>query len=296
MMYKWATFITLCVVQINGYVIVDPELGVDPETLLPNVDTSGINGLSATGLYCNTGTRQSPIDIPYCVQKSLSALRIEGHSDIRPEGFTMLNTGSTAQISYNGLPVPTLSGGPLPKDSTYEFVQAHFHWGNDNVEGTEHAIHDTYGALEIHFVHRKSTYSDLATAIQHSDGLAVFGIIFSEQATNNTRLDKIIPNLANIITEGTTTTLDEDAMVWLDEVISAFQYYNYPGSLTTGDCNEVVNWIVMKRKIGISAAQVAKFRNLIGKDGYPIEEYRRHIQNLNNRVIKCARKDTSRFH
>jgi carbonic anhydrase len=50
--------------------------------------------------------------------------------------------------------------------------------------------------------------------------------------------------------------LPEDAMAWMDSFLPFFGYSNYEGSLTTEPCAEVVNWIVMKTKLGISAAQV----------------------------------------
>jgi carbonic anhydrase len=59
-----------------------------------------------------------------------------------------------------------------------------------------------------------------------------------------------IPNKDN------TVELPEDAMAWMDSVLPFFRYSNYPGSLTTEPCTEVVNWIVVKNKLGFSAAQV----------------------------------------
>ena len=43
-------------------------------------------------------------------------------------------------------------------------------------------------------------------------------------------------------------------------------FYRFPGSLTTPDCNEVVNWYVMKTPIELSESQ--------------IQEYARHYHNV----------------
>ena len=37
-----------------------------------------------------------------------------------------------------------------------------------------------------------------------------------------------------------------------DEIVK--EYYYYQGSLTTPDCNEIVNWFVMKKPLSISKA------------------------------------------
>ncbi|XP_065334738.1 carbonic anhydrase 1-like [Cloeon dipterum] len=275
--------------KARGHVMIDPELGVDPDSRQPYVSqTSNISSF-ASGLYCSNGTRQSPININFCVRSTMTALRTEGHSINRSEGFTMINTGTTAQINFGGS-APLLYGGPLPTGSSYDLVQAHFHWGPTDTQGSEHAQFGNYGPLEIHFVHKKSTYADLTAAIAQTDGLAVFGVIFALQNSDNPKLDKIINQLTSIPNPSSSAaTLDSDAMVWLDDVLSTFRYYNYPGSLTTHDCNEVVNWIVMHKTIGISAAQVDKFRTLVNADGDTIPEARRAVQNLNDRVITCAR-------
>ncbi|CAB3379540.1 Hypothetical predicted protein [Cloeon dipterum] len=110
-----------------------------------------------------------------------------------------------------------------------------------------------------------------------------------EQERNKTKLDPIVTKLVEIRAAKTLARLDADALFWLNDALSSFRYYNYPGSLTTGDCNEVVNWIVMKKRVGISTTQVAEFRKLIGNDGMAITEYRREVQDLNNRKIKCHR-------
>ncbi|XP_065336772.1 carbonic anhydrase 2-like, partial [Cloeon dipterum] len=179
---------------------------------------------------------------------------------------------------------------PFRLDRHYDLVQAHFHWGPTNAQGSEHAQFGNYGPLEMHFVHKNSIYADLEAAILQTDGLAVFGVIFALQNSDNPKLDKIVNQLTSIPNPSSSAaTLDSDAMVWLDDVLSTFRYYNYPGSLTTHDCNEVVNWIVMHKTIGISAAQVQKFRTLLNTDNVPIPEARRDVQNLNDRVIMCAR-------
>lgn len=66
----------------------------------------------------------------------------------------------------------------------------------------------------------------------------------------------MLSSVANIQNYNTTTMMAEDSMTWMDLVLPSFSYYNYQGSLTTDPCSEIVNWIVIKNKLGVSAAQV----------------------------------------
>lgn len=69
-------------------------------------------------------------------------------------------------------------------------------------------------------------------------------------------LDGIISKLADIPNKDDEVAVEPGAMSWMTKIMQFFSYYNYPGSLTTAPCSEVVSWIVMKKKLGVSAAQV----------------------------------------
>jgi len=77
---------------------------------------------------------------------------------------------------------------------------------------------------------------------------------------DNPQLEGIISNLANIQRSEQTVSLPVNAMNWVDDIVSFFNYYTYLGSLTTTPCSEVVTWIVLKKRIGVSAAQVIQFQ------------------------------------
>lgn len=73
-------------------------------------------------------------------------------------------------------------------------------------------------------------------------------------------LEGMLSKLTEITEKNSTVALNEDAMSWMTEIMQFFNYYNYSGSLTTAPCSEVVSWLVMKKKIGVSAAQVNCFQ------------------------------------
>jgi carbonic anhydrase len=54
--------------------------------------------------------------------------------------------------------------------------------------------------------------------------------------------------------------------------------FRYPGSLTTPPCSEDVSWLLMVEPVGISAAQLDRFSEII-------EDNNRPIQPLNDRDV-----------
>lgn len=72
--------------------------------------------------------------------------------------------------------IPTISGGPLTAE--YEFAQLHFHWGSNDTCGSEDQIGDKRYPLELHLLFFKKEYLDSNSAMAHSDGLCVLGVLF----------------------------------------------------------------------------------------------------------------------
>lgn len=65
--------------------------------------------------------------------------------------FTLANNGHTAQLTLDEssvdrkiIPCAKLSDG-----NTYQFQQLHFHWHDNDTEGSEHAIDGRRTALEV---------------------------------------------------------------------------------------------------------------------------------------------------
>ena len=47
-------------------------------------------------------------------------------------------------------------------------------------------------------------------------------------------------------------------------------YFTYSGSLTTPPCTESVRWIVLRRPVEVSKAQIAAFRGLFAMNARPV--------------------------
>jgi len=69
-------------------------------------------------------------------------------------------------------------------------------------------------------------------------------------------LKPLISSLEKITTSKSRVILPHDALPWLEKVFSCKNFFTYPGSLTTPNCDEVVTFIVKAQRQKISANQV----------------------------------------
>lgn len=66
---------------------------------------------------------------------------------------------------------PYIDGGPL-KDK-YVFSQIHFHWGVNDMEGSEHTTDGIKHSAELHVVMFKSSYLTQEAALKEEDGIVI---------------------------------------------------------------------------------------------------------------------------
>ena len=69
-----------------------------------------------------------------------------------------------------------LSGGPLK--GIYVFEQLHFHWGENDFEGSEDLINNRSFPMEMHAVFYKEDYKSFKEALNYSDGLAILAYLY----------------------------------------------------------------------------------------------------------------------
>lgn len=136
--------------------------------------------------------------------------------------------------------------------------------------------------MEAHLVHYNEKYGDLETALQHKDGLVVVAFIFQASGNNtNNNLAKITKHLAKIRKPESEVKIDRgwniftgmtfknsnkidlrgfclfpDCLAWIPFGELDTGYFNYKGSLTTSNYNEIVNWIIYPKPLTISSRQV----------------------------------------
>lgn len=71
---------------------------------------------------------------------------------------------------------PYITRGPFL--AYYVFSQLHFHWGRNDLEGSEHTIDGSQLPLEMHVVHFNSLYLTQEDALKEKDGVAVLVYFF----------------------------------------------------------------------------------------------------------------------
>lgn len=214
--------------------------------------------------FCG-GSAQSPINIERKrVVKTRESPFVFTDYDTASGPVTLVNTGFQASLELdNHDPVPTLSGGGL--DFTYKFAAFHFHWGSNDLQGSEHAVNGLRFPLEMHMIHFNSEKFDTeedAIASGEPDALVVLATLFNIADEDHPAFEPIIDALENIILDGQETEIEGGAFQLADLLPSTDRFYRYAGSLTTPTCNEVVSWTVFRDTVDISTNQLEAFRAL----------------------------------
>jgi carbonic anhydrase len=197
---------------------------------------------------CASGKAQSPIDVAAAVTSELKPLAFE----YRGGTAEILNNGHTVQVNYQ-------PGSTLMADGRrFELKQFHFHAPSENTFNGRHF------PLEGHLVHADK------------DGkLAVVAVMFSEGAANPmlTALWKAMP-----AKEGDKRALTAKRNA-LEMLPPERDYYQFSGSLTTPPCSEGVLWLVIKKPVTASKAQLEEFSETVGFAN------NRPVQPLNQRQV-----------
>ena len=197
---------------------------------------------------CDTGNRQSPIDIRDGIKVDLEPLEFAYGAS----GFNVLNNGHTVQVNLAPGNRFTLTG------RTYELQEFHFH------RPSEEKVDGRGFDMVAHLVHKDEEGRQAVIAVLIENGTQHPGI---QTVWNNLPLEKHQP-LAPVI------QFDPAAML-----PQGRQYYTFMGSRTMPPCDEGVLWIVMKEPIQASKQQLDIFARL-----YPMNA--RPIQALSGRLIK----------
>jgi len=249
-------------------------------------------GESWEGL-CKVGKTQSPIDFNTSKMKKATYedFTFVGYDrDTKKDNF--VNNAHTVQMESTYQ--PQVYGGGLP--GIYQFAQFHLHWGSVDSQGSEHTINKKAYPMELHLVHFKTEYgNDIVSAIKNepkgkNDNLAVLGIMFEIQDEDNEALEPMMNALEKVATTDITKKVDMEVTT-LKSLLpkDTKNFYRYQGSLTTPGCNEIVVWTVFKESVGISAGQMAKFRqNVKLNEGKTLVDNYRAVQPLHDRKVQSV--------
>ncbi|PRC93734.1 carbonic anhydrase [Solimicrobium silvestre] len=197
---------------------------------------------------CDTGERQSPIDIRDGIRVDLEPVIF----DYKPTRFNVVDTGHTIQVNLGAGSTITILG------RRYELTQFHFH------KPSEERVNGRNYEMVAHLVHK-----DI-------DGKLVMLAVLIEQGKANSLIQTIWNNMPLEKND----TVQPSGTIDMYQILPANrQYYTYMGSLTTPPCTEGVLWVVFKEPIEASQDQISIFSRM-----YPMNA--RPIQNSAGRLIK----------
>ncbi len=199
---------------------------------------------------CDSGMRQSPVDIAGAVDGGAAELEVRWQS----ADAEVVDNDHTTQVNVPESSAITLEG------RDFHLVQFHFHTPG------EHTIEGAATPLELHFVH----------AAAEGD-LAVIGV-FMEAGEADPSIQAIwdaIPAPGDA--PGRLAGFDPRALL-----PAGASHFRYPGSLTTPPCSEIVSWVVMTESIAISQDQIDAFAAIHPMNARP-------VQPLHDRTIELKR-------
>jgi len=257
------------------------------------------------GEKCHIGERQSPIDIVSkdARYQEFRPFSLTGHDSLSLLAGTLVakNTGDTLKLLASANHTKALlSGGPL--NVAYEFVEMHFHWGevSEGNEGSEHSVDGQRYPLELHMVHRNIHDETVKEALEHENGLTVLGFKFAlvkkrTQQYPNSGLDSLAKLAEKYLREPGSKVdaakLRTDKDIAGDVNVVNFlpvlmdEYFHYHGSLTTGGCEESVNWMVFKNPLAVEEKHLRALQRLENTGGASITNNFRPTQPVNDRPI-----------
>lgn len=241
------------------------------------------------------GQFQSPIDLPdICYPKQGSRVAIDSSMNYNPQGFNqllpykrmrILNNGHTVSVTVDGWDyisddVPSISVNVERGRIEYQFYELHFHWAQDNTQGSEHSIAGSRKALEMHLVHFNKKYRNKDIASSQSDGLLVLGVLFHEDTMVNPTLDPIIDQLQYV--RKTNYSAPARKSFTLQSLLppDTSVYFMYKGSLTTPPCSESVTWLIIAEVQSVGYSQLREFQTKESSG-----DRNRDIQDRNGRPI-----------
>lgn len=203
---------------------------------------------------CDSGTMQSPVNIPRNAQLKDTGLKFY----YEPSVIQAINTGNTVRFDYKW-------GSYLRANKRhYNLVNIDLH------SPSAHSVANAHYPIEMHLVH------------QRYDGkIAVVAVFLQDESaadvTHNNSIDRMFDSLPSAPGQVENSKQQINAADFLPVNKS---HYQYKGSLTTPPCSESVNWFVMQQPVTVTTEQLKHFQSFYDHNARPIQA--RSIQIFNN--------------
>lgn len=203
---------------------------------------------AASASLCESGQRQSPIDIRATARQALAPLEFH----YQPAPLRVADDGHTVRVRFDKGSLLNIG------KERYTLQQFHFHTpGGDKIAGEEFP-------MAAHLLHKSQSGQLLAVVVLFRTG------------AENPLLEKLIPLIpgrADGDHRHPNITVDASALLPVGR-----GYYSYPGSVTAPPCTEGVDWIVLKQPLELSVAQLARYRQRFADNA-------RAVQPLHQRTV-----------
>ena len=194
----------------------------------------------STGI-CSSGQRQSPINIDQSKLPDNYDVSITASLNNITSG-TITHSAGSLKVTYTG---GTLAYKSNLESTSWNAAQFHFH------APSEHTINNVSYPMEMHTVFTLNTNSSI---------LLVVGILY--ELDSNGANDTFITSLNLTGVAGSTRNIANVDMNDLSNWVNSKKKYNYKGGLTTPDCEESVEWMVVTEPRKINAVQLALYTSL----------------------------------
>ena len=198
---------------------------------------------------CSSGVNQSPINIKSNFDVELPSIKFDYKSKVKK----VVNNGHTIQVNI-------VEGSSIEVEGQqFNLKQFHFHTPSENT------IDGKSFPLEAHFVHRnekENTYAVVAVMFEEGDENPILKSIWEKMPKEERKTAELDENLSY------PKLMPEDK-----------DYYRFNGSFTTPPCTEGVKWMVLKKPMTASKAQIKQFFDTMKHNN------NRNIQKTGARVI-----------
>jgi carbonic anhydrase len=205
--------------------------------------------LSDAYTECQSGTRQSPVDIRGARFAHLPPLKF----NYRTSMLSIHRKPNQLWLDYDSGSSLTIGG------RRYRFLGFDFHTPG------EHSFRSKVSDMEIHLHHLSANGEPLIVAIPVNGG--------HRMNITLTRIWENVPDTPTSRRRNRRAGINAMFLLPTDR-----SYYLYQGSETRPPCAEGVEWVVFKTPIRVSWEEIERFKALIGYNA-------RSVQPLNNRPI-----------
>ncbi|POM75661.1 Hypothetical protein PHPALM_7202 [Phytophthora palmivora] len=175
------------------------------------------------------------------------------------EGFKAAVVGGSCQVKAN--------------KAQYDLAQFHVH------APSEHTLNGEPLDGEVHFVHSNKDGS----------ALLVVGVFMEVDPSGDTDpwLETVIDGIDDVSATKPIMLDLASYSALVRKSVKGGSLFNYPGSLTTPGCSEIVDWWVVEKPMKVSAKDLTRIRENQGEIELNYKsENARPVQPLNDRIVK----------